>query len=530
MHASPHAHPLVEAAPLPVPAETEPGAIVRAVRNTPWWSISAALHVLVVLIVGFFWVVRTTIEDVAPLVSMPRRKVEPPRMDPPKDLPVAEKLIPVEAKVPDEAILKDPDDRPISIDERELLQPQKKGDDTSFIADKPFKSASVNDAIGGGPAAGGNYGHRLGGLGNGRGRINGSMKAYDDAVLAALRWLARHQNSDGSWSVTGYIGQCKQTCSPNPGMEEFDAGVTGLSLLAFLGAGYSHLSKDVFDGIRFGDVVRKAQQRLMAIQDPEGCIGSRNHPKYMYNHAICALALNEAFGLTGSAMLKDAAQRGTDFLVAAQNPGRGWRYSYKCGDNDTSVTGWGAMALKSAELSGIPFPRTAYDGARAWFDEATEATYDRVGYTQKGTGKVFIPGKNEHFDHHETLTAIAVMARIFIDKQPNDPRLKNGAALLLRDKAVYEGNAIDFYYWYSAALALFQHEGPKSENWKAWRDPLMNALVKHQNLDSSGCRGGSWEPNDRWSCEGGRVYATAINALTLEVFYRYTCVFGSDKR
>jgi len=26
---------------------------------------------------------------------------------------------------------------------------------------------------------------------------------------------------------------------------------------------------------------------------------------------------------------------------------------------------------------------------------------------------------------------------------------------------------------------------------------------------------------DRWSCRGGRVYATAINALSLQTYYRY---------
>jgi hypothetical protein len=277
-------------------------------------------------------------------------------------------------------------------------------------------------------------------------------------------------------------------------------------------------------------VVRKAQLWIMQNQDPEGCIGPRSISKYMYNHTVCALALAEAYGLTGSTMLQSNAQRAIDFLVAAQNPGKGWRYSYKSGDNDSSVTGWGAMALKSAEISGLTFPRTAYDGVRGWFDEATDSAYGRVGYTHKNTGKVFIPGKNEQYDHHETLTAIAVMSRIFIDKQKNDPNVKNGASLLLRDKAVYEGNAVDFYYWYSAAMALFQFEGPKSPSWNAWKDPLMNALVKNQNVPSSGCRAGSWEPTDRWSCEAGRVYATAINALTLEVFYRYIYMIGSESR
>ena len=32
---------------------------------------------------------------------------------------------------------------------------------------------------------------------------------------------------------------------------------------------------------------------------------------------------------------------------------------------------------------------------------------------------------------------------------------------------------------------------------------------------------GSWDTLDPWSEHGGRVYTTAINALTLEVYYRY---------
>jgi len=31
---------------------------------------------------------------------------------------------------------------------------------------------------------------------------------------------------------------------------------------------------------------------------------------------------------------------------------------------------------------------------------------------------------------------------------------------------------------------------------------------------------------DPWGTQGGRVYSTALNALTLEVFYRYTSVIG----
>src|SRR5207245_22501 len=137
--------------------------------------------------------------------------------------------------------------------------------------------------------------------------------------------------------------------------------------------------------LKFGEVVKKGVQWLIAHQDPEGCLGERS-VKHMYNHAIAAMALSEAFGMTASAPLKDPAQKAIDFLVAAQNPGKGWRYTSKCGDSDTSVTAWAILALKSAELSELHFPKTAYDGAIAWLDSVTDpANYYPVGYLAKGT-------------------------------------------------------------------------------------------------------------------------------------------------
>ena len=33
---------------------------------------------------------------------------------------------------------------------------------------------------------------------------------------------------------------------------------------------------------------------------------------------------------------------------------------------------------------------------------------------------------------------------------------------------------------------------------------------------------GSWDPIGEWGLAGGRVYSTAIGAMTLEVYYRFT--------
>ena len=57
-----------------------------------------------------------------------------------------------------------------------------------------------------------------------------------------------------------------------------------------------------------------------------------------------------------------------------------------------------------------------------------------------------------------------------------------------------------------------------------------DAVTMNEIATEAGCANGSWDPVDRWGFEGGRVYATAINALTLEVYYRYDNVFGVGKK
>src|SRR6185436_12436209 len=362
----------------------------------------------------------------------------------------------------------------------------------------------------------------------------GGTRATESAVLMSLKWLARHQNADGSWSPDGFEACCKGGPCGGKGEKEGTIGATSLSLLGFLGAGYSQLSKDEFPDpveparvLKFGEVVKSAMRFLLSKQDPDGCVGERV-PRHLYSHAMATLALSEAYGMTAAAVLKEPAQKAVDFLVAAQNPGKGWRYSSKSGDNDTSVTGWAVMALKSAELSNLTFPRTAYEGAVAWFDSVTDEK-GRAGYNAKGTGKVFIPGINENFDPHETMTAFTMLGRIFIEKRKADPRLGLGANLLVADLPEMNGNKIDFYYWYAASLALFQYDGPEGPMWKTWNEPMKNTLVPAQKSGKDGCKNGSWDPIDRWSAEGGRVYATALNTLTLEVYYRYANVFGGKK-
>jgi len=349
------------------------------------------------------------------------------------------------------------------------------------------------------------------------------------AVLGALIWLARHQNPDGSWSPKHFTAGCTgERCCLGPGEEEFTVGLTGLSLLAFLGAGYSQLSRDVYYStetprrpVRFGRVAKMALQWLMSRQSPDGSLGAGT-PKGMYNHAIAALALSEAYGMTASQPLRDPAQRAIDFLVAAQEPGAGWGYSAGHGRSNSSVTGWAVWALYSAELSELNFPKKAYDGVLAWYDGVTDPTTCDVGYA-----KGLSPDETGGSGARRTTTAQAILARIFLRKRKTDPALA-AVPRLAGEVPEWKPARIDFTFWHFASSAVFQFDGPDGPLWKQWGDRLAGTLVPQQKRPQDGCANGSWDPEmDRWGAVGGRVYATAINALTLETFYRYANVYGS---
>ena len=68
--------------------------------------------------------------------------------------------------------------------------------------------------------------------------------------------------------------------------------------------------------------------------------------------------------------------------------------------------------------------------------------------------------------------------------------------------------------WCATAWAA----GPST--FRRWNKALQEVVLPLQV--QRGCQAGSWLPDGEWCAVGGRVYATAINALTLETYYRYT--------
>lgn len=340
----------------------------------------------------------------------------------------------------------------------------------------------------------------------------------EERVLSNLLWLARHQSEDGSWSVTGYANRCEgeRKCLPNPGSNDLDIGLTGLALSAFLGAGYSHLSRDSHRGICFGDVIKKGLHLLMRRQKANGDLSDETRARRTMNHALATLALTEGYGFTASVMLRDAAQTAVDHLLNLRSPGGGY--------GDTVTTAWSVLALCSAHRAELNLAgersRIARD-IEEWLDERTSDA-GRTGYRSRGVDAAVIPGRNAGYAPLPTCTAAAAAVRVLIDRSYRGTEAAGRQISLLQAAPLSaDPRARDAHHAYWTTLALFLHHGPTGVPWKQWNPLVKEHVLSTSNRDGKFCSLGSWEPDDRWSCEGGRVYVTAMNSLTLLLYYRY---------
>ena len=75
----------------------------------------------------------------------------------------------------------------------------------------------------------------------------------------------------------------------------------------------------------------------------------------------------------------------------------------------------------------------------------------------------------------------------------------------------------------AGVLDRFLHAGEEQgltpSGWDSTRAgglAVLRALVSHQRSGDGDCARGSWDPEDKWGAEGGRVCATALNAMTLQ--------------
>lgn len=327
----------------------------------------------------------------------------------------------------------------------------------------------------------------------------GGTMMTEASVARGLRWLAKQQRKDGSWRLQGYDSDGSTV--------ESSTSATSMALLAFLGAGQTHLHG------KYRNEVSQGLVWLLQIQSKDGDTRGRERSNpSMYGHAQASIALCEAFLMTGDEELRDPAQRSIDFVVEAQYDDGGWRYSphnpARPTEGDTSVTGWYLMALQSARAARLDVPAETMELAGQFLDQVQSSQGARYAY---------LPSRRR--DASPTMTAEALLSRVYLGWGHDQYGLRNGVAYLIDDHPPTM-NTPNIYYWYYATQLMHHYGG---EPWKAWNKRMSDILVRTQLV--RGKHAGSWEPRGPFSGSGGRLYVTSLSVCTLEVYYRHLPLF-----
>lgn len=344
---------------------------------------------------------------------------------------------------------------------------------------------------------------------------HGGNEATERAVAAGLAYLASTQARDGHWGSEDDF---------HDKYGHVSVGKTGLALLAFLGAG--HLP----DGrSEHAAVARRARDFLLQVQDDD-----TGHFGYSasYSHAIATYALAECHALTGDARLRRPLERAVAWIVQHQDRSRdprrsgGWGYYYPDGRiydrwPRTSVTVWQVMALESAQLGGLTVERRVFNDAARFLRRARDAGGNSFTYSEdpERLRSVYpvLPGS----------TPAGLFALSLLGEDISGPAYREHVAFVVqrlpdryeqaRTRDFVHRAAGNLYFWYYGTLALFRHGGPE---WQQWNEALQETLLPAQLGD------GSWAPISLYADYAGddnrdRSYTTALNVLTLEVYYRY---------
>lgn len=326
---------------------------------------------------------------------------------------------------------------------------------------------------------------------------HGGNENSENAVGLALKWLAIHQMPDGSWNFNHQRGACKGLCADPGNMDRAEIAATALGLLPFLGAGQTHMQgtykKNVQAGLYF--LVNK-----MKVGPNGGDLGYEQGN--MYGHGLAAIALCEAYALSKDKSLAAPAQQALNFIVYAQDPlGGGWRYQPRM-PGDTSVVGWQLMALKSGHMAYLDVPPQTIKGVTNFLNTVQSDSGARYGYTE-------IPGS-------DATTAIGLLCRMYLGWKHDEPALERGVQMLSQHKP----SETNMYFNYYATQVMHHYGG---DAWTEWNNKMRDQLVNTQK--KTGHETGSWYLKDSHGMQGGRLYTTAMCAMTLEVYYRHLPIY-----
>lgn len=327
------------------------------------------------------------------------------------------------------------------------------------------------------------------------------------SIALALDWLARHQAPDGSWSSRRFSDVCRLNRCRGEGKTEHSLGVTSLALLAFLGDGQTHRS-----GMH-KESVRRSLQYLMGVQIASGSFQSRETKGRPFDNTLAALALCEAYGMTGGRVFKRPAQSAVDFVCRVEIPALSGSEGFPSGPRDATLTAWIAGLLRSAKMCELAVDEAAVRQTVRWADQLTDSQ----------TGRAFASGAKDQVASRVVATTTSAWVRLCAKGRAREtPALVAPLQSLESNWPRWgvRGGEVDLSYWYFGSHVLVNFQ--KSDS-RGWRRALYDAVLPTQHRNPQRDEFGSWDPVGARSSELGRVYATALTCLSLENMTIYGC-------
>ena len=267
-----------------------------------------------------------------------------------------------------------------------------------------------------------------------RGAVHGGLAIGDSAggqltepaIENGLEYFAHTQFNDGHWS----LHELPEGVAADPaslGALHADTAATGLALLTYLGAGYTHQDE------KYRDVVRRGVEWLVKHQQPDGNLSYHGSDPpttilRIYSQGIATMALCEAYGMTQDRELREPAQKAIDFIVKSQDPRRGgWRYQ-AAGRQRHLGHRLAAHGLEERQMAGLEVPEETLRKVGHWLDLAqvpNRGTYVYNPWNPDTENRALGRAPNP------TMTAQAMIMRMYLGQDRDNASLAQGADYLL---------------------------------------------------------------------------------------------------
>ncbi|MHC5108565.1 MAG: prenyltransferase/squalene oxidase repeat-containing protein [Planctomycetota bacterium] len=307
---------------------------------------------------------------------------------------------------------------------------------------------------------------------------DGINKQTKDAIDAGLRYLARTQDRDGSWSNKTSYGN-------------YPVAMTSLAGLALLMDGNTTTQG------RYAAQVDRATNFILRSTAPSGLIAGRTREgRPMYGHGFSMLYLSQLHGMVEDAERARAIQEvlagGVQLTARAQSKLGGWFYTPESRADEGSVTVTQVQALRSCRNAGVAVPKAVIDQSMEYL-VISQNSDGGIRYTATQHGGTSRPA----------LTPAAVCCWFNAGEYDNPKALKALAYCKDNLDPLSQAHGHRYYAHLYMAQAMYISKDP---GWEEYFRKLRDRLLRDQLSEG------------QWIGDGvGDIYGTSVALIILQL-------------